>query len=197
MRERILFGALFLVLASTGCTKIGLLVPAPKLVGQVGSPEYKLGEYDVLAVKVWQNEQLSAEVVVRPDGNISLPLIGEIYVLGKTPKEVEQEALERLRRYVQNPTLTIVIKEIKSVAFFILGNIKNPGRYPIYKSLDIVQCVALAGGLTDFADAEHVFIQRRLGGKLVRYQFSYRAYLEGSNVDDDFIIRNGDTIIVP
>ncbi len=185
------------VVGFSGCVPIGRLEPAPGKVEQSAVYLYKVGLYDTLGVVVWQNEELSTEVVVRPDGRISVPLLGEIMVLDRTPGEIEQEITTALSRFIKAPKVSVIVKDIKSLAFTVAGNVKTPGRFTLYKDLTVLEGIALAGGFTEYADTARIFIQRSREGTVRRIHFDFNAFLSGENLGQDYSLTAGDLIVVP
>jgi len=156
---------------------------------------YRIGREDVLDVAVWRDGDLSRTLPVRPDGYISMPMTGDVLAAGKTPTELAEEIKERLKPYVQEPRVTVIIREVNSSRVFVTGEVTNPGAYPLRGRVSLVQAIALAGGFTDFANSDRIVVIRTddKGGQIpVRY--SDLISPEGSQ---DVILRPGDTIVVP
>ena len=125
-----------------------------------GEGEYRMGPEDVVQFHVWKEADLSTEVVVRPDGKISLPLLGEIEATGKTPTQLQEETTKRLKQYITDPVVTVIVKEINSPKISVLGQVKRPDVYRIKQRMTVLDAIALAGGFTEYADRNKVIIIR-------------------------------------
>jgi len=157
---------------------------------------YRIGREDVLDVAVWRDADLSRTLPVRPDGYISMPMTGDVLAAGKTPTELAEEIKERLKPYVQEPRVTVIIREVNSSRVFVTGEVANPGAYPLRGRVSLVQAIALAGGFTDFANSDRITVIRTddKGGKIpVRYS----DLISNKDGNQDVILRPGDTIVVP
>lgn len=162
-------------------------------------PQYQVGPEDVLEILVWRNEHLSVTVTVRPDGKISMPLLGDIQAAGQTPAQIQQQITERLREFIQNPRVAIIVREVNSRAFYILGEIAQPGKYPLNTEITILQAIALAGGFTEWADKNRIILLRKRPGhpEGERIEIRYRDILSGADPKANVVLEPGDTIIVP
>ena len=125
-----------------------------------GEGEYRLGPEDLVQFHVWKEPDLSTEVVVRPDGKISLPLLGEIEAVGKTASQLQEETTRRLKQYVTDPVVTVIVKEVNSPKISVLGQVKRPDVYHIKQRMTVLDAIALAGGFTEYADRNKVVIIR-------------------------------------
>ncbi len=156
---------------------------------------YRIGREDVLDVAVWRDPDLSRTLPVRPDGYISMPMTGDVLASGKTPTELAEEIKTRLQAYVQEPRVTVIVREVNSSRIFVTGEVTHPGAYPLRGRVSLVQAIALAGGFTDFADSDGITVIRSdgQGGKIpVRY-----TELISPDGTQDVMLRPGDTIVVP
>ena len=159
---------------------------------------YIIGADDVLAINVWNEKDISKSVPVRSDGNISLPLVGEIKAAGRTPIQLEQEITERLRNYITAPTVAVMVEKINSKKFNILGEVVKPGSYSTALASTVVDAIALAGGFRDFAKKKDIYILRQTTDrKQTRIRFNYKEYIAGKNVSQNINLEPHDTIIVP
>lgn len=174
---------------------------------------YRIGREDVLDVAVWRDADLSRTLPVRPDGFISLPMVGEVRAEGRTPTELAEEIREALKPYVQEPRVTVIVREVNSSRVFITGEVTNPGAYPLRGRVSILQAIALAGGFTDFADRDAIVVLRRSGARSSTVEDSgtggsgstegnyisvrYSELVEEPHKYEPLILRPGDTIIVP
>ena len=153
--------------------------------------EYRLGAEDVVEVSVWKEPGLSTTAPVRPDGKISVPVAGELVAEGRTTRQLEQEITNRLKGLVTSPIVSVIVKEVHASRFYVVGEVQKPGVYPLRGRTDALQAIAIAGGLTEFADGDDITIYRRLpDGKEERLGFSYGA--SGSRV----ALYPGDTVVV-
>lgn len=158
---------------------------------------YVIGVDDRLEITFWRDKDLSAEVVVRPDGRISLPLLNDVQAAGLTPEELRHSVLQLARTLVEDPTPTVVVKEIHSRQAFITGNVQKPGAYPLNTPITVLQLIATAGGLRDFVAGKNIVVLRRTAGRDVRLPFDYQAVMKGRQLQQNVELRPGDTVIVP
>jgi polysaccharide export outer membrane protein len=183
------FGATLCSLGPAGCAHN---TPPPPLA----QAEYQLGREDVVAVELWKDPSLSAKVPVRPDGKISLPMIGEVVAAGRTARELEREITERLRPMVHDPVVAVMVAEVNAARFYVLGEVAHPGAFPARGAVSVLQALALAGGPTEFASRGSIVVIRpsRDGGEQ-RYQVDYRAVVAGKA--RPLMLASGDTVFVP
>ena len=159
---------------------------------------YLIGNSDVLAVTVWKEPEISRAVPVRPDGKISLPLVGELQATGRTPLQLEQDIAARLKTYITNPDVTVIVQEINSEKFNVLGRVVKPGSYPLTASTTVLDAIATAGGFQDFAKQKGVYILRKVsGGGQTRLAFNYKDVIKGKHPEQNIKLEPGDTVIVP
>ena len=158
---------------------------------------YRIDIGDVLEVHVWQEDALSKEVFVRLDGRISLPLIGDVVAAGKTSMELSRILGEKLSELVEEPSVSVLIKESNSRIYYMVGNINKPGVYPINTPVNLLQAIAKAGGLGEWADKDDIIIVRRINGKDEMLSFDYDDFVKGKDLSKNIMIHYGDTIIVP
>ena len=177
------------LLLSVGCA--GRAVPE---VDNSDRP-YRIGREDVLDVAVWRDGDLSRTVPVRPDGFITLPLVGEVQAAGKTPGELEEELKQKLAPFVQEPKLTVIVREVNSSRVFVTGEVTHPGAFPLRGRVSLVQAIALAGGFTDFADKDAILLIRS-DEKGTRIPVSYGELVRRDEARE-LILRPGDTVVVP
>jgi polysaccharide export outer membrane protein len=160
-------------------------------------PGYVIGVDDHLAISFWRDKELSADVVVRPDGRISLPLLNDVQAAGLTPDQLRGALLQAAELLLDDPNATVVVKEIHSRRAFITGSVEKPGMYPLNVPMTVVQLIATAGGLREFVGGRNIVILRREGGRDVRFPFDYRAVVSGRRLEQNIELRPGDTVIVP
>ena len=160
-------------------------------------PGYVIGPLDVLEILFWKDKDLSAEVVVRPDGKISLPLLNEIEAGGLTPEQLRFRILESARRFVEEPTATVIVKQINSRSVFIMGEVLKPGTYPLGGPTSVLQLIAVAGGLSEFASRDEIVLLRAVDGETQRFRVNYNRVLNGKDLKQNLQLRPGDTVVVP
>ncbi len=166
--------------------------------GNAISEEFVIGTGDVLAVNVWKETEVSRVVPVRSDGRISLPLVGELQAGGRTPKQLEAEITTKLKDYVSEPEVTVIVQEIKSQKFNVLGMVMKPGSYVLTNPTTILDAIALAGGFRDFAKQKDVYVLRRAAdGNQARLPFNYKDVVKGHNSAQNIALQSNDTIVVP
>jgi len=160
-------------------------------------PGYVIGAADKLAITFWRENELAAEVVVRPDGRISLPLLNDVEAAGMTPEQLRIRLAEAASGFLENPTPTVVVREIHSRVVFITGNVDKPGAYPLSGAMTVLQLIASAGGLKEFVAGKNIVLLRRDAGRDVRMPFDYQAVLKGKRLHQNIELKPGDTVIVP
>ena len=165
--------------------------------GNVGSSGYFVGPEDVLEISVWKEESLKREVLIRPDGKLSFPLIGDIQAAGKTPDQLRREIAEWLGKYIPEPIVTVVVIKVAAYKIYVLGQVKKAGQYTVGHRLNVIQALALAGGLTPYAAENDIKILRRNDGKEVAIPFEYAAINEGHKLEQNIILKSGDVVMVP
>jgi len=185
MRESIVFIVLAMVFMGT-CLR-----------AEAASEGYVIGAGDVLIISHWKDEALTREVVVLPDGTISFPLVGEINAAGKTVSSLKQEIETRIKKYVPDPVLTVMVKGVNSMAFYVIGRVVHPGRYPLEGRLNILQGISIAGGPTPFADTDSIKVHRTVGGTTTVMDFDYDDVSRGKRLEQNIPLQRGDVIIVP
>jgi polysaccharide biosynthesis/export protein len=157
-----------------------------------------IGKDDVLAINVWKEPDISRSIPVRSDGKISLPLVGEIQAAGETPLKLEQDIATRLKNYIEEPEVTVIVQQINSEKFNILGMVGKPGTYPLVGSATVLDAIALAGGFRDFAKQKSIYILRQNpDGTQTRLPFNYKEVVKGHNTAQNIALQPRDTVIVP
>lgn len=159
--------------------------------------DYRIGIDDVLDVAVWNVAELQKTVPVRPDGKISLPLVNDIVAAGLTPMELRDALTKMLAAYVQHPNVSVVVREIRSMKMSIIGQVRAPGRYDIKGPSTVLDGLALAGGLTDFASRRRITILRSTGTAVERIPFDYDAAVSRGRVENMPLLQAGDVVVVP
>lgn len=163
------------------------------------TPEYFIGPEDVLNITVWRNVDLSRDVTVRPDGRISLPLIGDITAVGRTPTQLSDDISSKLKEYKENPQVSIVIKEVNSYAIFVLGEVAKPGKYPLRSKTTLLQGVTIAGGFNASAARNKIVVFRfaKDGAGQVKIKASYDDIVLRDGSNQNIELKPGDQIVVP
>jgi polysaccharide export outer membrane protein len=160
--------------------------------------DYVIGLEDVLSINVWKEPELSLrEVVVRPDGKISLPLISDIQVSGLTPKQLQQQISEKLKEFVASPNVTVTVIKALSQTVSVVGEVNRPGTYPLGSPITVLELLARAGGVTELARAKDIKIIRKEKGKTLQIPFNYKEILKGYNLQQNIALKNGDVLLVP
>lgn len=173
-------------------------VAAQSSKGALKPPEeYRIGPEDMLEISVWKEEDLQREVLVRPDGKISFPLAGDIKAAGRTPEEVQQLISQKIQRYIPEPVVTVTVKEIGGNKIYVIGQVQEPGAYVVGRYMDVMQALTMAGGLTEFAKEGDIRVLRREGGKEVVMPFEYDDVKKGRKLEQNIILKGGDTVVVP
>jgi len=172
-------------------------VTAAIAAGVATAPDFVIGPSDVLAIVFWREQEMSVEVMVRPDGKISIPLLNEVEAIGLTPEELRQKLMTTAQRVVQDPNVTVVVKQINSRRVFITGQVAKPGPYPLTSSMNVLQLIATAGGLLEYADEKNILIMRTQKGQPSNFKFNYKDVSTGKNLKQNIDLKPGDTVVVP
>src|SRR5215470_2761043 len=183
-------GGLLLGLLLAGCAHEQTATPAA-----TAEEPYRIGKEDVLDVSVWRDPDLSRTLPVRPDGFITLPMVGEVQAEGRTTVELEQDIANRLQKYIQAPRVTVMVREVNSARVYVTGEVQKPGAFPLRGQVTVLQALAMAGGLTEFADRNGMMVIRANNGPRipVRYSDLVERRVQGA----DFPLQPGDTVVVP
>jgi polysaccharide export outer membrane protein len=165
--------------------------------GVVQPPGYVVGPEDVLSILFWREKDLSGDVIVRPDGMISLPLLNDVHAAGLTTDELREKVMAEANKFVEDPNATIVVKQINSRKVFITGQVAKPGAYSLAAPMNVLQLIALAGGLLEYADRSRISIMRTEKGSPVAFPFNYNWAVERRNLRQNIDLKPGDTVLVP
>jgi polysaccharide export outer membrane protein len=160
-------------------------------------PGYVIGPDDLLAIVFWRDKDMSADVIVRPDGKISLPLLNDVEAAGLTPDELRAKLTKAASKFVEEPNATVVVKEIRSRKVFITGNVAKPGNYPLSGDMTVLQLIAVAGGLQEYADSSSIVVMRTEGGQQKSFKFNYKDVIKQRHVEQNIVLKAGDTVVVP
>jgi polysaccharide export outer membrane protein len=159
--------------------------------------DYTIGPDDVLTVTIWREKDMSADVVVRPDGRITLPLLNDIQAQGLTPDGLRARVTEAASKFVEDPSVTVVVKQINSRKVFVTGMVGRPGPYPLSAPTTVLQLLSIAGGVNEFADTKKILIMRTEDGVQKALKFNYKDVIRGKNLKQNILLKPGDTIVVP
>lgn len=183
-------------LIAAGCVEPPPMPPEPGGVGE--RAPYVLGVTDQLQITVWKNPEISARVVVRSDGMISVPLLDDVQAEGLTPQELKEVLTDRLSEYIMNPDVTVVVIGMNSNTVSVMGGVARTGEIPLQRETRVLQALARAGGFTTWAKRGSVRVLRQTDdGGLVEYRFDYDAYIAGKAPGTNIVLKPGDTIVVP
>ena len=161
-------------------------------------PEFQIGVDDILAVNVWKEPELCRTVPVRPDGRITLPLLGDLQASGKTTRQLQEEIRAGLASFVTVPEVSVIVQEVRSVKFNIVGQVAKPGSYPLSESTTVLDAIAQAGGLGIYAKSSGIYVLRlRPDGSSIQLPFRYKQVLKGTNLSQNVKLQPRDTIVVP
>jgi len=160
-------------------------------------PNYVIGSEDVLDISVWKEPDLSRTVPVRPDGNISLPLLNDLHATGLTPSQLAAKVTKGLAKFVTNPQVTIIVTQINSQRFYVLGEAARPGAYTLTPNMTVLQALSNAGGFTPYANSKKICLLREENGKQQKLLFNYKDVIAGKRTEQNIVLKTGDTIVVP
>jgi len=161
------------------------------------SPNYVIGPEDILYIHVWNEQHLSRTVPVRIDGKISLPLVDEIQATGLTPLQLKESLTQKLKDFVDTPTVSVMVMEAKSFKVYVSGQVKSPGVFTLKSETNLLQMIIMAGGFTDWANQKKILIIRNENGKEKRMTINYKKIVKGDDPRSNIVLKAGDTIIVP
>jgi polysaccharide biosynthesis/export protein len=171
--------------------------PAAPAAGVRVPDDYVIGPEDVLLISFWRDDSMSGEAVVRPDGKITLKLLNDIDVVGLTPEQLREKLAKDATKFLEEPAPTVVVKQINSRKVFITGEVAKPGPYPLNSPTTVVQLITLASGLNEYAKREEIGILRIENGKTIRLPFNYEQVSQGKKLEQNVLLKPGDTVIVP
>ena len=172
--------------------------PAAHTTPAYSRDSFVIGNDDVLAISVWKEPDISRSIPVRSDGRISLPLIGEVQASGTTPQKLEQDIAARLKNYIAEPEVTVIVQQVNSQKFNVLGQVNKPGSYPLANASTVLDAIAVAGGFRDFAKQKSIYVLRpNLDGTENRIPFNYKAVVKGHNGAQNIKLEARDTVVVP
>ena len=206
MKAKLIRGAVFVVAGLLTVNGAGQQIAGSQQVdnGKPAAPAgvslpagYVIGADDVLTIVFWREKDLSADVVVRPDGKISLPLLNDVVAAGYTPEELRAQLVKTAAKFLEDPNATVVVKEIHSRKVFVTGQVGKPGSYPLTGEMNVLQAIAAAGGLLEYADSKEIVVLRTENGQERHFKFNYKDVVKGKNLQQNIPLKPGDTIVVP
>ena len=166
-------------------------------LGVTADANYVIGPEDMLDISVWKEPDLTRTVPVRPDGKISLPLLNDVQAAGQTPTQLATHVKESLKRYVTDPQVTVIVTAINSQRIYLLGEVTRAGAYPLLPGMTVLQALSSAGGFTQYAHTQKVYVLRERNDGQVKLSFNYKDFLNGRNPEQNVVLKVGDTIVVP
>lgn len=167
------------------------------LAENAATDTYQLQPGDVLEISVWREEGLEKQVVVRPDGGLSFPLVGNVEARGKSVEELQAEVTEKLKRYIPDPSVNVAVLKLDGNKVYVIGKVNRAGEFAASRSLDVMQALSMAGGMTPYAAANKIRILRREGNKQTAIPFAYGDIEKGEALEQNIILKAGDVVVVP
>lgn len=158
---------------------------------------YQIGPEDLLEISVWKEEGLKKEVLVRPDGGLSFPLIGEVQAAGKTAGQLKKEIAQRLEKFIPDPVVSIALLKVIGNKIYVIGKVNKPGEFPAGRYVSVLQALSMAGGLTSFSAENGIKVMRKEGGKDIVFPFRYSDVKNGENLEQNIQLKGGDVVVVP
>ncbi len=190
-----------------GCRKINLYLlfiiiflsfQAPSiLTAKEKDTAYLIGPEDILEISVWKDIDLTKQVVVRPDGRISFPLIGEVMAGGRAVKDLEKALKKKISEYIPDAMVTVMVIQVNSIKIYVIGKVARPGEYKVGRAINVMQALSLAGGLNAFADADSILILRNENGSQIKIPFNYKKVKKGRELEQNIMLKTGDVIVAP
>jgi polysaccharide export outer membrane protein len=163
----------------------------------IEDPNYQIGPEDEVNVNVWREPDISRTVPVRPDGKISLPLLNDVQAAGLTPMQLGLEITTRLKKFVSEPQVTIIVTKVNSQRIYLVGEVTRAGAYPLLPSMTVLEAISSAGGCTPFAKQTKIYVLRKENGKEIKLSFNYKEVLAGQHTEQNVALKPGDTVVVP
>lgn len=165
--------------------------------GASDSSHYLVGANDVLNIFVWKEADLTQDVTVMADGRITFPMIGEVMAKGQTVIELKNAITEKLKNFISNPEVTVIVRESRSRMIYTIGQVSNPGPYQMRPDMTVLQALSTAGGFTEWADKKSIMIVRREKEKETMFRFNYQDFISGKDLKQNIVLEPNDTIVVP
>ena len=170
---------------------------SPGLTATPADDVYLIEAGDVLEISVWHEEDLKKDVIVRPDGGLSFPLVGNVQASGKSVEQLQDEVGEKLKRFIPDPSVSVAVKQLSGNTVFVIGKVNKPGVFQATRRVDVVQALSMAGGMSTYAAANKIQILRREGGKQTAITFAYGDIEKGENLEQNIVLQAGDVVVVP
>lgn len=183
-----------IVLATSGSAIGGQAATDPRMQPPT---DYYIGAGDVLRILTWKEADFSGSFQVRYDGRITMPLVGDILVSGRTPTELSKQLEETIGRFVEMARVTVAIEQANSAQYFVLGKVAQQGAFPYTRPIRVAQALAIAGGFQEFAKLDQIFVIRDDGGRLIYFPFNYNDFRDKRQLGGNMVLQPGDTIVVP
>ena len=174
-----------------------LTLSLPALAATPPEEAYLIEAGDVLEISVWREEDLIKSVIVRPDGGLSFPLVGNVQARGKSIEQLQAEVTEKLKKYIPDPVVTVAIQQLSGNVIYVIGKVNRPGNFPVVRNVDVVQALSMAGGMTAYAAANKIRVLRREGGRQTAIPFAYGDIEKGEKLEQNIVLRAGDVVVVP
>jgi polysaccharide export outer membrane protein len=181
--------------SDTDKTASGVVTP-PAAPSSQGGPTYVIGPEDVLHVAVWKEPDLTATLPVRPDGKISLPLLNDVDASGLTPEQLAGSLTDKLRKYIADPRVTVVVSQINSKRIYLVGEVTHAGATPMLPNMTVLQALSSAG-LNQFSNTKRIYVLRTENGKQQKLPVDYKHLVKGEKIEQNYVLKPGDTIVVP
>jgi polysaccharide biosynthesis/export protein len=186
------------LMASLGCApRISPLAEAQATAAQVVEDKYQLGPEDVIEISVWKEPDLTKQITISPDGKISYPLVGDVQIAGKTVKQVREEIGKRLEKFVTDAQVTVILLKTQYYKIYVMGKVNKPGEFLVGRPANVMQALAMAGGLTPFASPSKIVILRRVSGIEQTLPFDYKSVSRGDFLEQNITLLPGDVVVVP
>jgi len=170
---------------------------AGRLQDSTDDSDYKIGAQDILRIDVWKEEQLTRTVPVRPDGKVTLPLLNDVQAAGLTPMQLSGVISEGLKKFINDPQVTVTVTEINSRRVYVTGEVSKAGAFPLLPNMTVLQALSSSGGFTQFAKLKNIYVLRVENGKQVKRPFNYKEAVNGKNPGQNILLQPGDVIVVP
>jgi len=184
------------VLSAVALLLIGSAVHAAS-TQSIALPVYKIGPGDVLTISVWKEEGMQQEVLIRPDGGMSFPLAGDVQAGGKSVKQLQKILASKIKQYIPDPVVTVSVRQIQNNKIFVIGKVNRPGEYVGTAYIDVLQALAMAGGLNPYASSNNIKVLRRVKGDIKAMPFEYDEVTSGYKLKQNIILQSGDVVVVP
>jgi polysaccharide export outer membrane protein len=190
-------------LTALGHRITGTETPDPEVTAAIAegqtslAGQYRIGAEDVLDISVWKEDALKKEVLVRPDGGISFPLAGDLRAAGSTTEEVRAQLTTRLEKYIPDPVVSVSILKAANYKVYVIGRVNKPGDITAGRPIDVLQALAIAGGVTPFASDSRIHVMRKTEGRELSIPFNYAHVQKGEDLEQNIILKSGDVVVVP